>query len=75
MGKLIVSTQITIDGVIGPSEWAILEGEHERASFDQILGRRRVTDGRKVYEGLASYWPTAKDDTGFADRVNEMPKY
>jgi len=31
--------------------------------------------GRKVYEALASYWPTATDDTGFAERTNSLPKY
>ena len=31
--------------------------------------------GRKVYEPLASYWPTATDDTGFAERTNSLPKY
>ena len=39
MGKLIISTHITVDGVIGPSpgDWAILEGEGERYKFDQLL--------------------------------------
>ena len=36
MGKVIISTHITVDGVIGPSptDWAILEGEGERYKFD-----------------------------------------
>jgi hypothetical protein len=36
VGKLIISTHITVDGVIGPSptDWAILEGEGERYKFD-----------------------------------------
>jgi hypothetical protein len=40
MGNLIVSTHITVDGVIGPSpkDWAILEGEGDRYKFDQLLG-------------------------------------
>ena len=39
MGKVIISTHITLDGVIGPSPegWAILEGDGERYKFDQIL--------------------------------------
>ncbi len=74
MGKLIISTHITVDGVIGPNprEWGIFEGEGERYKYDQLLG---VVLGRKVYEGLASYWPTATDDTGFAERTNSLPKY
>jgi dihydrofolate reductase len=77
MGKLIISTHITVDGVIGPNpgEWAILEGEGERFKYDQLLAADAFLLGRKVYEGLAAYWPTATDDTGFAERTNSLPKY
>jgi dihydrofolate reductase len=78
MGKVIISTHITVDGVIGPSpgDWAtILEGEGERYKFDQLLAADAFLLGRKVYQGLASVWPTITDDTGFAERVNSIPKY
>jgi dihydrofolate reductase len=77
MGKLIISTHITVDGIIGPSpgDWAILEGEGERYKFDQLLAADAFLLGRKVYEGLASVWPTITDETGFAERVNSIPKY
>jgi dihydrofolate reductase len=77
LGKLIISTHITVDGVIGPDPgaWAILEGEGERHKYDQLLAADAFVLGRKVYEGLASYWPTATDDTGFAERTNSLPKY
>jgi len=77
MGKVIISTHITVDGVIGPSpeDWAILEGEVERYKFDQLLAADAFLLGRKVYEGLASVWPNITDDTGFAERVNSIPKY
>lgn len=50
MGKLIISSHITVDGVIGPSppDWALLEGAHERASFDQLLAADAFLLGRKV---------------------------
>ena len=77
MAKLIVSTHITVDGVIGPDpgSWGHLEGSSEELKYDQLLAADAFLLGRKVYEGLAEYWPTATDDTGFADRVNELPKY
>jgi dihydrofolate reductase len=77
MGKLIISTHITVDGVIGPDPgaWGIFEGEGERFKYDQLLAADAMLLGRKVYEGLASYWPTATDDTGFAERTNSIPKY
>jgi dihydrofolate reductase len=76
MGKLIISTHVTLDGIIGPTvEWSTFDTEGERYKFDQLLAADAYVLGRKVYEGLSSYWPTATDDTGFADRVNSVPKH
>ena len=77
MGKLIVSTHITLDGIIGPSpqDWATFEDEGERFKLDQLLAADAFLLGRKVYEGLAGFWPNVTDDTGFAERVNSLPKY
>src|SRR5215469_9363998 len=77
MGKLIISTHMTLDGIIGPSpqDWSSFEGEGERFKFDQLLAADAFLLGRKVYEGLASAWPSMTDDTGFAERVNSIPKY
>jgi hypothetical protein len=61
MGKVIISTHITLDGVIGPSpeRWAILEGEGERQKFDLAPGRGRIpARAQGLYEGPASVWPT-----------------
>jgi dihydrofolate reductase len=76
MGRLIVSTQLTVDGLIEVGDWFKPEGEHEtHGSFDQLFAADAMLLGRKTYEGLASVWPTMTDDRGFADRVNSMPKY
>jgi dihydrofolate reductase len=77
MGLLIISTHITVDGVIGPSpqDWAKFDPQGERYKLDQLLAADAFLLGRKVYEGLAGFWPTATDETGFADRVNSLPKH
>ena len=31
--------------------------------------------GRVTYDAFAAVWPTVKDEAGFADRMNSMPKY
>ena len=36
MGRLIVSTQMTLDGVIEVGEWYVAEGDHDRAGKDQL---------------------------------------
>ena len=49
MGKLIISTHITVDGVIGPSppDWATFEPEGERHKFDQLLAADAFLLGRR----------------------------
>ena len=76
MGKLIVSAQMTIDGVIDQSErWFISDGEHEAYGFDQLRAADALVLGRDTYQGLANVWPTMHDPEGFADRMNSIPKY
>jgi dihydrofolate reductase len=82
MGRLIVSSQSTLDGVTDQIEgWFNKHGEHDwdrsagRASIDQLRGADAMLLGRKNYEGLSSVWPTMNDEVGFAERVNGMPKY
>jgi dihydrofolate reductase len=73
MGSLIVSTQMTLDGVIDVGEWYVPEGEHDRAGKDQLVRASAVLLGRKTYEGLAAYWSPLQDD--WANLINPKPKY
>jgi hypothetical protein len=59
MGKVIISTHITLDGIIGPSPegWAILEGEGERYKFDQLLAADAFLLGREVYRASPASGP------------------
>jgi dihydrofolate reductase len=81
MGRLIISTQITLDGVMTVGEWFNQHGEHDwhgsagQAALDQLLAANAFVLGRKNYEGLAAVWPTLSDDVGFADRTNSLPKF
>src|SRR4029078_11503071 len=74
MGKLIATTQATVDGVIDPvGEWVQPDGDHGVYSFERQERSGGLVLGRKTYEGLAGYWPS---QTGkWADMVNAMPKY
>ena len=73
MGRLIVSTQMTLDGVIEVGEWYVADGEHDRAGKDQLVDASAVLLGRKTYEGLAAYWSPLNDD--WANLINPKPKY
>jgi dihydrofolate reductase len=74
MGKLIATTQATLDGVIDPvGEWVQPDGDHGTHSFERQAIAAGMVLGRKTYEGLAGYWP---DKSGkWADMVNQMRKY
>lgn len=74
MGKLIASTQATVDGVIDPvGEWVQPDGDHGEYSFERQSKSAGLVLGRKTYEGLAAYWPTAEGK--WADMVNAMRKW
>ena len=74
MGRLIATTQATVDGVIDPvGEWVQADGDHGVYSFERQARSGGLVLGRKTYEGLAGFWPS---QTGkWADMVNALPKY
>jgi dihydrofolate reductase len=85
MGKIVVSENITLDGVIqDPSGdegfkhggWVgkvTDRAEAGKVLADETLGAEAELYGRRTYEFLASRWPSR---TGaLADRLNGMPKY
>ncbi len=50
MGKVIISTQMTVDGVIDSTDWFIPDGEHQQRGFEQLLAAEALLLGRKTYE-------------------------
>jgi dihydrofolate reductase len=74
MGRLIATTQATLDGVIDPvADWVMPEGDHGEYSFKLQDESAGMVLGRKTWEGLAGYWP---NETGpWADMVNGMRKW
>lgn len=87
MGKLVVSEFVTLDGVIddpGGSEktkyggWALKFNrgpEGDKFKLDELFAADAFLLGRITYQGFAAAWPSRKDDAGFADRMNGLPKY
>lgn len=72
MGRLVLSTTMTVDGVIDGFEWYVAEGEHEAAGQQLLAEAAAVLLGRKTYEGLAEYWP--EQEGRWADLINVKPK-
>jgi dihydrofolate reductase len=90
MRKLIVSTFLTLDGVMqapgGPGEddsggfahggWSVNYWDEK---MGQVMGEAMSTPfdlvlGRKTYDIFAAYWPHASDDAG-AKPLNDATKY
>ena len=85
MGKIVVSENVTLDGVIqDPSGdegfrhggWVGHVTDREavgKAVVDETLGADAELYGRRTYEFLASRWPSRSG--ALADKLNAMPKY
>jgi dihydrofolate reductase len=87
MRKIIVSEFVTLDGVMedpGGSEgferggWAFQferGPEGDKFKLDELFASDALLLGRVTYQGFAAAWPSRKDEAGFADRMNNLPKY
>jgi dihydrofolate reductase len=91
MGKLVVGTFVTVDGVMqapgAPDEdreggfehggWLVPHFDDKLGQFmDGLVGRAdALLLGRKTYELFAAYWPHAGDDDPMARKLNSLPKY
>ena len=86
MRKLIVTEFITLDGIVeapGGNEtphphrgWQFKYGTPETGKYkaDELAAVGALLLGRTTYELFAGYWP-GQTGGGFADRMNQLPKY
>ena len=85
MGKVVVSDNVSLDGVIqdpagdegfSRGGWVGLindRPEHAKLALDEALSTEAMLMGRRTYEWFAARWPSR---TGaLADRLNSLPKY
>ncbi len=49
--------------------------EAAKFKFDELFSSGALLLGRVTFEGFAKAWPSMKDEQGFADRMNGLPKY
>jgi dihydrofolate reductase len=86
MRKVVVSEFVSLDGVMedpGGAEqfehggwtipyWSDELGEFKRA---ELFAVDALLLGRATYQGFAAAWPGRTDEAGYADRMNNLPKY
>ena len=87
MGKLVISENVTLDGVMqdptgdesfGRGGWANRISEQDRQAWGQFLLEEALSAeaqllGRRTYESFAGRFPSRSG--AWADRLNGMPKY
>jgi dihydrofolate reductase len=86
MGKLAVSQNLSLDGVMqspGHTDvpfkhrgWAVdFDGGPDSGRFqlEQAQNAEALLVGRVTFEAMHAFWPTAGGE--FADRLNALPKY
>ena len=87
MGKIVVSQNITLDGVVEDPTgeegfehggWFAQVGDKDRderakVMLDEAMGAEAFLLGRRSYEFLAARWPSRNGE--LADRLNSLPKY
>ena len=74
MCRMIVSAQVTVDGVIDPLEgWFDPEDESAQYGLEQLRAADAVVLGRETYEFLSEFWPPAEGP--YAELINPIPKY
>jgi dihydrofolate reductase len=74
MGRLIVSAQVTLDGVMDQLEgWFDPGNRSAEHGLEQLRAADAVILGRETYEFLSDYWPRAEG--AYADLMNPIPKH
>ncbi len=87
MGKIVISENVTLDGVVQDPTgeegfrhggWFAQVGSNDREGFymaalDEVLRAEALLVGRRSYEFLAARWPSRTGE--LADRMNSIPKY
>ena len=87
MGKIIVSENVSLDGVVQDPTgeegfrhggWFSQIGDKDReawakAEFDEALGAEALLLGRRSHEYFATRWAGRSGE--WADRLNSLPKY
>ncbi|WP_067476807.1 dihydrofolate reductase family protein [Nocardia amamiensis] len=83
MRELIVTENITLDGVIEATDWfdvADREGVDQSDLVAELREQAAASDavlfGRVTFEQMRGYWPNRTDDTsGVTDHLNKVTKY
>jgi dihydrofolate reductase len=77
MRKLIVSTYMSLDGVIYDPMWTGPYWNDELAAYQNadLFASDALLLGRETYEAFVEAWPPRAGADAFTDYINSMPKH
>jgi dihydrofolate reductase len=86
MRRVVATEYVTLDGVMedpggigkfATAGWHFPFLNEDTAQFkhDELFASDALLLGRVTYQEFAAAWPSRTDETGFADRMNSLPKY
>jgi dihydrofolate reductase len=78
MKKVIFQMSVSIDGYVeGPDreiDWHIVDDEFNAYAVETLRASDVLIMGRRTYELMAGYWPTASGDDPVKELMNGTPK-
>jgi len=78
MGKLVYILNVSLDGFVETPdhslEWTSVDEELHTWFNDQTRALDATLFGRRMYELMAGYWPTAEDDPSATDAMREFSR-
>jgi dihydrofolate reductase len=86
MRRVVATEYVTLDGVMedpgGHGKFAhsgwhfpFWNDETMKFKYDELFASDALLLGRVTYQEFAAAWPSTTDETGFANRMNGLPKY
>jgi dihydrofolate reductase len=78
VGNVTLWMQVSVDGFVeGPNgefDWPVVAGELHQYFVDELRRADTFLYGRKVYEMMASFWPTADEDPNGSEAQKEYSR-
>jgi dihydrofolate reductase len=78
MGKLIYLLNVSLDGYVETPDhsldWTIVDDELHTWFNDQERGHEASLYGRRLYELMSAYWPTAETDPAATEPMREFAR-
>lgn len=78
MKKVVFQMSVSIDGYIAGSnheiDWHIVDDEFNAYAVETLRATDVLIMGRRTYELMAGYWPTAPGDDPVKEEMNGTPK-